>query len=149
MDTLSRLFRGMCVALIVIVIAACGTPVASSDDSTSQPSEDTQIKSSSERALGKAIFNGTQKVDNAPPCSTCHYVEAHQRILIGPNMAGIAERAETRLPGRSGVEYMRESIRYPDAYTVEGFPPGTMNQAYHDKLTPEEIDALIAYLTTL
>jgi mono/diheme cytochrome c family protein len=51
--------------------------------------------------------------------------------------------------GMSATEYLRESIRFPDAYVVEDFPASTMNQAYDDILTDEQVEDVIAYLMTL
>lgn len=98
---------------------------------------------------GERLFHGRGKLEGLYACSTCHYIHAHQRILVGPNMHGISERAGTRIPGMTAEEYLRQSIKYPDAYIVDGFPDGTMNQSYEDILTEEEIRHLIAYLMTL
>ena len=81
-------------------------------------------------------------------CITCHSLTP-DTVIVGPSMAGIATRAETRVSGQAAADYIRESIVDPEAYLVEGFPSGTMPKVWQDELTPEQIDQLIAYLMTL
>jgi hypothetical protein len=81
-------------------------------------------------------------------CRICHSLDPGV-ILVGPSFAGIATRAESRVPGLSAEEYLRQSILEPNAYVVEGFPAGQMIQNYEDLLTPEDIDNLVAFLLTL
>ncbi len=98
---------------------------------------------------GRAIFMGEREIEGFLPCATCHYVDPDKYILVGPNMSGLGARAGTRVEGLSAAAYLRESIREPDAYVVEGFPAGTMNQKYDYNLTEEDVNDLIAYLMTL
>ena len=81
-------------------------------------------------------------------CSVCHSVTPGIE-LVGPNFSEIGLRAGTRVPGMSAEEYLRESIVDPDAYVVEGYPAGQMLADYEERLAPDEIDAIIAYLLTL
>src|SRR5690242_10798613 len=60
-----------------------------------------------------------QKVFNAR-CATCHAL-VPDTIIIGPSLAGVATRAETRVPGVSAEEYIQLSILRPGDYIVEGF----------------------------
>ena len=60
-----------------------------------------------------------------------------------------AIRAETRVPGLTAEEYLYESIVDPDAYVVDGFRAGQMLPIYEDRLSPDQIDALVTYLLTL
>ncbi len=61
----------------------------------------------------------------------------------GPSQAGLATRAETRVPGQTAEEYIRNSIVNPNDYIVEGFAEGVMYQNYGTDLTPEQIDDLV------
>jgi cytochrome c len=81
-------------------------------------------------------------------CSLCHSLEK-DLVLVGPSLAGIGLRAETRISGMSGEEYLRESILAPDAYIVEGFPVGQMLPDLDEKLNPDQIDDLVAFLLSL
>ena len=96
-------------------------------------------------ALGKELFHQNPLGQNAG-CVTCHSTEPGVQ-LVGPSLAGIATTAAERVDGMSAEDYIRQSILEPNAYTVEGFPEGLM-PAYSD-LSPEQIDALVAYLMTL
>ncbi len=106
-------------------------------------------------ALGESLFRSA-----APPCNTCHSV-APGVNLVGPTLAGLVARAQTALasPEYTGkakdVEgYIRESILEPSAHVV----PGAMYSAngvsfmpnnYEKALTPQQVEHLIAYLSTL
>ena len=70
-------------------------------------------------------------------------------MLVGPSFDGIASRAQTRVPGLSAEEYLRQSIVEPNAYVVDGFPTGQMFNNYAEVLTEEDIDNLVAFLLTL
>ena len=81
--------------------------------------------------------------------------------MVGPSLAGVVARAEKLIgsgeysgQAKTPEEYIRESIRTPNAYIVPGpmysangqsFMPNT----YEHDLTPEQIDELAAYLMTL
>jgi hypothetical protein len=45
--------------------------------------------------------------------------------------------------------YIRDSIINPTAYTVEGFQEGLMPADLEDLLSPEDLDAVVAFLLTL
>jgi len=45
--------------------------------------------------------------------------------------------------------YIRDSILNPGAYTVEGFPVGIMPLDTKDQMSPQELEAVVAYLLTL
>ena len=81
-------------------------------------------------------------------CRVCHSLEPGVR-LVGPSFAGVATRAETRVPTLTGEQYIRQSILEPDAYVVEGFPAGQMLQNFDEILTEEQIDDLVSFLLTL
>jgi len=82
---------------------------------------------------GKAVFSGVGG------CSACHSVEAG-KVLVGPSLAGIAEDSAAEL---------RASIVNPGANVEEGFDAGVMPTDYGTKLTEQQINDLVAYLSTL
>lgn len=67
---------------------------------------------------------------------------------MGPSLAGIGARAGQVVEGLSAEEYIEQSIRDPDAYTVEGYDEGTM-PSWDEILSDAQVDALVAYLLTL
>jgi cytochrome c2 len=98
-------------------------------------------------AMGEQLYYENSLGTNAA-CRICHSLEPGVD-LVGPSFAGIATRAATRVPGLTAEEYLYQSIAEPDAYVVEGFPPGQMVPNLTEILTEEQIDDLIAFLMTL
>lgn len=147
---MGMVFFALLIIMLPIVAACTGIPTAntvalkSSSPTTIDPEEIT-----GDRHLGRAIFHGEKKLKGVVPCSVCHYVEADQRILVGPNLHGISQVAGSRVADQSAIEYLERSIREPEAYTVRGFPPGTMNEKYDERLSDEHVQDIIAYLLTL
>ncbi len=76
-------------------------------------------------------------------CNACHSLDAGTTI-VGPSLVGIADRAGTRT-SLSAQDYMRQSINDPGAYIVEGFT----NSMVVPKLPADQVDDLIAYISTL
>lgn len=85
---------------------------------------------------------------NAPGCLACHSLEAGV-TLVGPSLAGVAQRTIDRQPDQAVAAYLRESIVNPDGYTVDGYTAGVMYQQYEDALTEDQIDDLVAFMLTL
>ncbi len=110
-------------------------------------------------ANGKKLF-GMKKTD----CLTCHDdAVPFPGGDFGPNLGNITTNAAQiiKSQGYTGKaktveEYLRESLLDPNAYIVPGDDYrdpkdglSGMNRDYAQKLTPQEIEDLIAYLMTL
>ena len=82
-------------------------------------------------------------------CLTCHTI-GKTGALRFPDLAGIGERAKTRVPGMNDVEYLAQSLYEPTAFVVPGFPPAMppINQPPIG-LTDNEILCVIATLQSL
>jgi nitric oxide reductase subunit C len=119
------------------------------------PGVETSATAQGPAARGQAIFNGRGA------CSTCHAV-AGDTVLVGPSLAQVAVRAGERVtdPAYTGKAkdaqgYLRESILDPSAFLVPGDRFSTpvhtslMPGSYSTQLTGEQVDDLVAYLTTL
>lgn len=143
----------LAILMLMLFTVACGNITGASASFSGEATFPPTAKPSTVLAgsieEGRAIFNGEKKIPGFVPCSTCHYVKPHRYPRLGPDLAGLGKRAGTRVPGLSAEEYIYESIRLPDEYVVEGFPASTMNQAYDDRLSDEEIDDIVAYLLSL
>ncbi len=149
-----RFFQSLIPAIILLLSIGCnqsaGVPPAA-ETAAPAPASTT----SGDPQAGQALFNGDVEldVDYFVACKTCHYTEADRGVLIGPNLAGVARRAETRVEGQSAIEYLHRSIIAHDEYVVDGFAPGLMlsiaGQDFGAILSPEQIDNLVAYLMTL
>ncbi len=81
-------------------------------------------------------------------CATCHALAADV-VIVGPSLAHIATTAGTRVEGLDAEDYLRESIVNPNAYTVEGFAEGSMQQNFANQLTSDDVTHVIAFLMTL
>jgi mono/diheme cytochrome c family protein len=84
-------------------------------------------------AAGRQIF-GDQG------CGGCHtFSAAGTSASLGPNL-------DESLEGKD-PEYVREAIVDPDKEIVSGFQPGVMPKDFGQKLTPKQLDDLLAFLT--
>jgi len=82
-------------------------------------------------------------------CLTCHTV-GKTGALRFPDLAGIGEKAKTRVAGLSDVEYFAQTLYEPTAFVVPGFPPAMppVNQPPIG-LNDQEILCVIAALQTM
>lgn len=102
---------------------------------------------SADPEAGKRLFNGATLGANAG-CQICHSLEPGVQ-LVGPSLAGVAARAETRIPGMAAQDYLMQSLVEPDAYIVQGFQPGQMRPDLAEVLSQQQLDDLVAFLLTL
>ncbi|XLZ71294.1 cytochrome c [Massilia sp. SR12] len=106
-------------------------------------------------ALGETVFRSA-----VPACTACHST-APGVNMAGPSLAGLASRTQTLLAGgeyRGGAKdlagFIRESVLTPSAHIAPGamysadgksFMPAT----YSSSLKPEQVEQLVAYLSSL
>lgn len=69
-------------------------------------------------------------------------------VIVGPSLAGVAVTAEERVGEMNARTYLETSILDPGDYVVEGFRD-VMPEGLGKTLTPDELRALVDYLTTL
>jgi len=119
--------------VLLLVLAGCGGDSGGDVPSTVRPGQDIF----EERILGPN-----------PGCVTCHSYDP-DTTLVGPSIAGVAVRAQTRVSGQTAAEYLRESIVSPSAYVVDTFDDGKMPADWAEILTEAEIEAVVGYLLTL
>jgi cytochrome c oxidase subunit 2 len=80
-------------------------------------------------------------------CGACHMLaDAGSEGQVGPALDGIGDRAAGRVSGMHAREYVRQSILEPNAHMVEGFSEGLMPGNYEERLSEEQLEALIDYL---
>jgi mono/diheme cytochrome c family protein len=80
-------------------------------------------------------------------CSSCHATNG-DGVFVGPSLAGVATRAETRVAGMGADAYIRQSILEPSAFIVPGFDD-LMPKTWDQVLTDKELNALVEFLLTL
>lgn len=93
---------------------------------------------------GATIF--AQSVKGAPTCTSCHSLDGASST--GPTLQDYSAVAPTRVDGLSAEEYTFTSMVRPAAHVVSGFG-NVMYSQYGQRLSPQQIADLIAYLLTL
>ena len=132
-------------SVMLVALAACGG--GNSGGNNAGGGE--EAEAIGDAANGERLFTAaTIGANNAPGCITCHSLEPDV-VIVGPSQYGLETRAETRVPGMSAEEYIRQSIVDHNAYIVEGFTEGVMYQNYGQDLTEDQINDLLAYTLTL
>ena len=116
------------VLLLAGMLAACGG--AAEPTPTPAPTLDPEL------ARGKRVFEAN--------CGACHSL-APDTVLVGPSLAGIAQRGATRVDGLDARGYLYTSIMRPGDYLVDGFQ-NLMPSTLAKSLSGEDMDAVVAYL---
>jgi mono/diheme cytochrome c family protein len=100
---------------------------------TTEPTATAEQPSGSPEA-GKAVFA-------AQGCGGCHtFSPAGSNGTVGPNLDDV-------LAGKDAA-FVHESIVSPNAEIAQGFSAGVMPQDYEQKLSPKQLDDLVAFLTS-
>lgn len=122
------------VSSVIEYIESGGTPAATAAAPAPEPAaEPTQA----DVELGRALFQGTARLENGgPTCNSCHDV-VHDDIIGGGLLARDLTTVFSRLGG-------------PGVRAIIGSPPfPVMQRGYEDRpLTPSEVTALVAFLQT-
>lgn len=114
-----------------------GNTTEADEEAGSAASEDTTTTESSTTTAASTV-DGAQVFETAG-CTGCHTLaDAGSTATTGPDLDSV-------LKGKP-ESFIRESIIDPAAEVEEGFPPNVMPETYEDQLSPEELDALVAYL---
>ena len=116
--------------------------VSSQANKIAKPAQETE-KIKSQGSNGNSASG--EKAFNENGCSACHSTGSDK--IVGPGLAGVSQRAESRVAGQTVDEYIINSIRNPNDYIVEGFPSNVM--VVFDGLSDTDLDDLVAYLKTL
>ncbi len=88
-------FRILFIALAITALTAC-TTTSAAPTPTYTPLEQ----------IGQSVY--------ALRCAQCHAL-VPDTVVIGPSLAGVATRAESRVPGMGAEEYIETSILFPKA----------------------------------
>ncbi len=106
-----------------------------------KPSVEVAADLSDEAKAGARLWSGRAG------CVGCHVVGGVGG-QTGPNLSQIGSVAATRVPGESAEEYIRTSIRNPNAYVVPGYPP-VMPAFSEGVLSEQELNQLVEYYLSL
>lgn len=122
---------------LAVILAACGGNGAASPTGATGGG-------TGDAAAGQALFNQAT-IGSSAGCMTCHSLDEGV-TLVGPSLAHVGTDAATMESGKSAEQYIRESITQPDAFVVEGFPPGVMPKTYDQDLSDQQLNDLVAFL---
>lgn len=122
-------FRILFVTFAAIALTACSTTTSAQPTPTYTPLEQ----------IGQSAFNLR--------CAQCHAL-VPDTVVIGPSLAGVATRAESRVAGMNAEEYIEDSILFPKDFLVPEFTD-TMPTNFGKELTSEELQGIVAFLMTL
>ncbi len=106
-------------------------------------------------ALGGELLMTSGGIAGLFACAGCHTLEAlGWDAIVGPNLAGVADRAGSRVPGMETERYLLRSLYYPSEFLVPGYGalmPQHQYQATEEPnyMTLDEGLAIVAYLCTL
>lgn len=114
------------IPLLAALLTACGSPPTPVRMPTVSPA----------LARGQRAFE--------QHCGACHSL-LPDTTLVGPSLAGIAQRGATRVDGLDARAYLYTSIMRPGDFLVAGFD-NLMPSTLAKTLSGEEIDAVVAYL---
>ncbi|MEO1286379.1 MAG: cytochrome c [Chloroflexota bacterium] len=115
----------LCLSLMMI-LTACG----SSESSITLA----ELPDTGDAVNGEALFSEYN-------CNACHVEGASG----APNLDDLADRADSIVAGQSAREYTFYAIVEPSQHIAEGYGNAMPNN-YDDRMTPQEIADLVAYL---
>jgi mono/diheme cytochrome c family protein len=102
----------------------------------------------SEPPATEPVARGRQ-VYREQSCASCHEGSLLNFFRpVGPELGHIGTVADTRRPGVTAADYLRQSVTDPGAFVVPGYPD-SMPRGLADRLSREDLDALVAYLLSL
>lgn len=133
----SRLVAALA-ALAAVAVVSSSVGCSGGEDKTAAPPKDPVV------AKGLAVVE-------AKACLSCHSTDGSAGT--GPTWKGLAGSEVPLADGRTVTAdrpYLRRSILEPDAEIVKAYPPGVMSSTITPgSVTPEEADAVVAYIETL
>ena len=90
----------------------------------------------------KQLFTNGDADTGATACATCHTLaDAGAKGQVGPDLDKV-------LKGKDAA-FIKESILAPDKVIAPGYQPGVMPPNFGDTLSPQQVDALVKYLSTV
>lgn len=130
---------------IVAYLQSLGGVVSVTPNEVKTATDTTSISEELKKGKPSTTFSVTGDVDAGKTvfldkgCNVCHMIEGDEE-KISPNLLTIGARAD--------VEYIKESILFPDAKIIEGYK-FKMPKDYIDKLSVREFNDLVAFLVSL
>ena len=142
-------------AKCLVVAAVCGAVALSAGcgggggGSTSQaPASSAPAQSApAETQAGGGNADQGKQVFASNGCGSCHTLDAAGSSgTVGPNLdEALVDSAKQA--GKPLAEFTRQSIVDPNAFVAKGFQPGVMPQGFGQKLSKQQLDDLVAFIT--
>lgn len=115
----------------------------------------TEVPASTEAPVAAPVSNGASEDEGMTlaqeqGCLGCHTTDG--RELIGPTWKGLFGKEEKLDDGTTVTvddAYLRESILDPNAKIVERFVDNIMPRDFRDRLSDQQIEAIIEYIKTV
>ncbi len=143
MPLLVMLKPALLLLMLALTVAAC-TSTASQDEPahtvTPPPPTVTPAPLTAEQR-GQVVFFEMG-------CISCHSITGGAG-RVGPDLKGIAAWAAENFPDTPPEQYIREGIIDVMAVVNEPWRGDLMPQNYAERLTPQQVDDLVAYLLAL
>jgi cytochrome c oxidase subunit 2 len=112
--------------------------VLSADDYQAWVSDQKKAAGGGTAGGGGGAAPSGEQLFTANGCSGCHTLAAAGATAkVGPNLGKL---------GKVSADFIRTSIEDPNANVTKGYKPNIMPQDFKQKLSKEEIDALVKYL---
>jgi cytochrome c oxidase subunit II len=130
------------------VVPGAGSSPSSSSSSSSSGSSSSSSSSSTSAAAGKALFTGSAG------CSGCHTLAAANATgTVGPDLdtrlkADCALPASQTARGTTLEKCIETAITDPYKFLPSGYSAGIMPSNFAQRLTPDEIQALVNFLSS-
>tara|TARA_R110002095_G_scaffold152237_4_gene132322 strand:+ start:376567 stop:379215 length:2649 start_codon:yes stop_codon:yes gene_type:complete len=93
---------------------------------------------------------------NLGGCAGCHIIPGVPGAdgEVGPDLSRLGITAATRRKNHNAKQYIRESIKNPDAFiapegTEDEYPAGVMLQSFAETLSANDLDLIVNYLDSL
>ena len=124
--------RPAAIAAGVLVVAAAGMAVAAFAGGDDEAPPPRAVATPAPAPDGLAVWA-------REGCGGCHtFAAANSHGPIGPDLGASLRK----MPG----SYIKESIVAPDAAIAAGYAAGTMPEDYAERISPEDLDRLVAFI---
>lgn len=130
------LVGGVLVAILVMSVA--GSVISLIDDVFGSEGV-AEAESAEPMTEEEALLAAGEDLATTSGCVACHSTDGLDGV--GPTWQGLSATAD--------AAYVTESILDPNAVIVAGFQPDLMPADYTDKLSEEDLNALVAYILSL
>jgi mono/diheme cytochrome c family protein len=143
------LFTLVALALVLALLAACGSDDEDPTATTSAPAATATTSGQQTPGAGDDDVEAGRQLA-AAQCFACHTIDGS--TSVGPTWQGLYGSEVELESGETVVAddaYIEESILDPNAKVSAGFPASVMPNTFADVLSDEQVQQLVAYIRSL